>query len=243
MFKKLLERKNNTLEAELELKPGDKHYRAYVGPPANYDLVSAMVFNLLTCIGLRQNNKVLDIGCGSLRVGRLLIPFLNKGNYYGVEPNKWLVSEGVRNEIGRDILKIKAPTFSYDSSLRKFKKPLSFDFAIAQSIFSHTGRDLLENWLAEISFHLAESGALLATFFPDDADFEGSGWVYPGCVKFKRDTMAELAAESGLDFQILDWSHPRQTWALFSKQKFDKTLIEGGPITWNHALESFIKIQ
>ena len=77
----------------LELKAGDMQYRAFVGPPEDYDLISAMVFNLLTCLGLRQHHKVLDIGCGSLRCGRLLIPYLNKGNYFGVEPNKWLVDK------------------------------------------------------------------------------------------------------------------------------------------------------
>jgi hypothetical protein len=42
-----------------------------------------------------------------------------------------------------------------------------------------------------------------------------------------------LAAEFGLDFRILDWVHPRQTWALFSKKDYDKSLIDGGPISWN----------
>lgn len=46
----------------LHLKPGDPHYRAYVGPPQDYDLVSAMCFNLLTSLGLRQHHRVLDIG-------------------------------------------------------------------------------------------------------------------------------------------------------------------------------------
>jgi len=32
----------------LGLKPGDPQYRAYVGPPEDYDLVAAMAFNLLT---------------------------------------------------------------------------------------------------------------------------------------------------------------------------------------------------
>lgn len=53
---------------------GDQHYRAYVGPPQNYDLISAMSFGLLTALGLRQHHSLLDIGCGSLRNGRLLIP-------------------------------------------------------------------------------------------------------------------------------------------------------------------------
>ena len=44
---------------------GDKHHRAYIGPPDEYDLVSAMSFNLLTASGLRQHHRLLDIGCGS----------------------------------------------------------------------------------------------------------------------------------------------------------------------------------
>ena len=53
----------------LSRRIGDRHYRAYVGPPDEYDLVSAMTFNLLTTSGLRQGHRVLDIGCGSLRLG------------------------------------------------------------------------------------------------------------------------------------------------------------------------------
>src|SRR5437763_10973182 len=67
----------------LGLKPGDPQYRAYVGPPEDYDLVAAMAFNLLTTLGLRQHHSLLDIGCGSLRIGRILIPYLNRGKNLG----------------------------------------------------------------------------------------------------------------------------------------------------------------
>lgn len=49
-------------------KPGDHHYRAYVGPPQDYDFIAAMTFNLATTVGLRQHHRLLDIGCGSLRL-------------------------------------------------------------------------------------------------------------------------------------------------------------------------------
>jgi hypothetical protein len=64
------------------LNPGDPHYRAFVGPPEDYDLVAAMCFGLLTSLGLRGRHRVLDVGCGSLRLGRLLIPYLNADNYH-----------------------------------------------------------------------------------------------------------------------------------------------------------------
>ena len=90
---------------------GDRHYRAYIGPPDEYDLVSAMSFNLLTVCGLRQNHKLLDIGCGSLRLGRLLIPYLNTCNYVGLDPNKWLIDDGIRYEVGSSLIELRQPTF------------------------------------------------------------------------------------------------------------------------------------
>src|SRR3954467_13429549 len=94
-------------ELGLGLKPGDQHYRAYVGPPEDYDLIAAMTFNLLTTLGLRQHHSLLAGRCGSLRIGRLLIPYLNRGKYFGVEPNDGLVEEGIRRELGDDHRRIK----------------------------------------------------------------------------------------------------------------------------------------
>lgn len=237
---------NNEIEdLGLDLKPGASHYRAFVGPPADYDLISAMVFNLLTSIGLRQHHKILDIGCGSLRIGRLLIPYLNKGNYYGVEPNEWLVSDGIKNEIGQDQVNIKRPTFSFKSDLSDFNSPIDADFAVAQSIFSHTGIDMLKKWMEQISKHLSTKGALLATFLLDDKDSTAEGWIYPRCVKFKAETIKSLAKEYGLEFRLLNWKHPRQSWILLSKKDFNQSMIGGekGSIHWNLMVNREMKKQ
>jgi SAM-dependent methyltransferase len=219
------------------LKPGDSHYRAYVGPPEDYDLIAAMTFNLLTTLGLRQHHSLLDIGCGSLRIGRLLIPYLNRGKYFGVEPNKWLVEEGIKRELGEALLEIKRPTFFFSDSPETITQAkVSFDFALAQSIFSHCGLDLIKNWLSAISRSLAEHGALVATFLPGEEDSPAKGWVYPECVNYRPVTMREVAADAGLRFELLDWKHPRQTWALFAAPKFDSAWFKNKPLTWNAGL-------
>jgi cyclopropane fatty-acyl-phospholipid synthase-like methyltransferase len=233
MLKKLFGKKREIIGNGIGLPAGADHHRAYVGPPEDYDLIAAMVFNLLTTVGLRQHHRLLDIGCGSLRVGRLFIPYLEKGNYIGVEPNRWLVQDGIDCEIGKDLLKMKSPVFSYTASLEEFTTPLELDFAVAQSIFSHCSKKLIDKWLYDIAPHLKETGVFFATFLTDDVDFEGEGWIYPGCVKFRPETLDELAQRYGLRFAVLDWFHPRQTWAVFAKPEYPLGRLLAGELSWN----------
>ena len=222
----------------LGLKPGDPHYRAYVGPPQDYDLIAAMTFNLLTTLGLRQHHSLLDVGCGSLRIGRLLIPYLNRGKYFGIEPAEWLVAEGIRQELGETVVQTKRPTFFFsDSPETIVQAKVSFDFALAQSIFSHCGLDLVTGWLAAVSRSLAPDGGLIATFLPSDEDSQRSGWIYPECVNYQPATLERAASDANLRFEILDWRHPRQTWGLFASPDFDSTWFKNQPLTWNAALE------
>jgi SAM-dependent methyltransferase len=224
------------------LKPGDAHYRAYVGPPEDYDLIAAMTFNLLTTLGLRQHHSLLDVGCGSLRIGRLLIPYLNRGKYFGIEPNEWLVREGIKRELGETLLQIKSPTFFFSDSPDMIAQAnSSFDFVLAQSIFSHCGLDLIKNWLSAVSRSLVENGALIATFLIGEEDSPKMGWTYPECVNYRLSTLERVAADVNLRFQILDWKHPRQTWALFAAPKFDSGWFENKPLTWNAALENVLR--
>jgi SAM-dependent methyltransferase len=222
----------------LGLKPGDPQYRAYVGPPEDYDLIAAMTFNLLTTLGLRQYHSLLDVGCGSLRIGRLLITYLNRGKYFGVEPNEWLVDEGIRRELGETLVQIKRPTFFFSDLPDTISQAkIAFDFALAQSIFSHCGLDLIQAWLSAISRLLAQDGALVATFLIGEEDSEQTGWIYPGCVNYRPATLERAAKDVNLRFEILDWKHPRQTWALFAAPEFNSTWFKDRPLTWNAGLE------
>jgi SAM-dependent methyltransferase len=225
---------------EKTLKAGAHHYRAFVGPPERYDLIAAMTFNLLTTLGLRQYHKVLDIGCGSLRIGRLLIPYLDSGNYTGVEPHQWLVEDGITHEIGRDLLEIKKPRFLFSEDAEALPADDAYDFAFAQSIFSHCGIDLITQWLQEVKQHLKREGIFLATFFPANRDSTISGWVYPTNVSYKVETIKALALNTGLHFELLDWTHPAQQWALFYMDGYDPSWLgQGEPLSWNLMMTHF----
>lgn len=220
-------------ELGLSFSAGEEHYRAYVGPPADYDLVSAMVFNLLTSVGLRQHHKLLDIGCGSLRLGRLFIPYLNQTNYIGVEPNSWLVEKGIQHEVGNTLINIKKPEFIFADSLESVTKALNANFVVAQSIFSHCGVDLIKGWLEDIHKNTSEESISLVTFIKGENSFTGSGWVYPGCVEYSESVFSDICESHGFRFVPLNWYHPRQTWVALIKGK-KKYYFEDSDVSWNN---------
>jgi SAM-dependent methyltransferase len=196
--------------------PGSRHYRAYVGYADRYDLIAAMQFNLITALGLRDWHRVLDIGCGSLRLGRLLIPFLRPERYFGIEPEQWLVEEGIRNETGQDLLSLKQARISYRDDFQLTTFETTFDFMMAQSIFSHATQRQIEVCLEQVATCLAPDGLLIASFVVGPDDYTGDSWVYPQCVTYTEAAMHRMAEQAGLRCKVIEWPHPNaQTWALF----------------------------
>jgi SAM-dependent methyltransferase len=200
-----------------KLKAGDNHYMAYVGPPTRYDFMGATQFRLLCTLGLRANHYLLDFGCGSLRAGRLFIAYLDPGRYFGIEPNKWLIEDAINNQVGKDLIRIKNPQFDYNTDFTTNVFFMHFDFIIAQSIFSHAGSDVIGIALRNFKESLKSNGLIAATFREGHADFDGNGWVYPGCVNYHPSTIKRFAEEAGLFVIRIPWYHPRQTWYLLAK--------------------------
>jgi SAM-dependent methyltransferase len=203
------------------LKIGDHHYQAYVGPPTQYDFMGATQFRLLCTLGLRANHRVLDFGCGSLRAGRLLISYLDRGCYHGIEPNRWLIDESVEKQIGRDVLKLKQPRFYHNENFDTSVFASEFDFIVAQSIFSHTGRDLVMTGLENFRRVLASDGIIAVTFNHGEEDCDGSGWYYPDQpgnrrVTYRPETILSFAREVDLHITAIPWYHPRQHWYLLA---------------------------
>jgi len=203
-------------DAAKKLRPGAEHYTAYVGPPTQWDFMGATQFRLLTALGLREHHKLLDVGCGSLRAGRILIPYLLPGNYYGIEPNRWLVEEAITREIGSEIVRMRCPSFLYASDFSVDAFGVAFDFIVAQSIFSHAGPDIVALALSQFAKTLSPSGLVLATFVHPErlpsAPQEALGWTYPGCTTYPAQHIDRLISDAGLIGRSLPWFHPRQTW-------------------------------
>ena len=175
-----------------------------------------MQFSLMTLLGLRQEHTLLDIGCGSLRAGKLFLMYLLPERYFGIEPEQWLVEEGLEREVGRELVDRKRPRFLYDRNFSCTAFGVHFDYIIAQSIFSHASLAQIRRCLSEVRASMKPGSLFAASFVEGDDDYAGEDWVYPGTIRYRAATIERLAREAGLACRRLDWFHiGGQAWFVF----------------------------
>jgi hypothetical protein len=196
--------------------PGAHDYRAFVGDTKTYDIFSHMQFSLMTLLGLRQEHTLLDIGCGSLRAGKLFLMYLQPDRYFGIEPEQWLVEEGIERELGRELADRKRPRFLFDRNFSCASFGVTFDYIIAQSIFSHASVAQIRRCLSQARASMKDTSLFAASFVEGDDDYAGDAWVYPDTIRYRAATIERLASESGLACRRLDWFHiGGQAWFAF----------------------------
>lgn len=197
----------------LDRRIGERHYRAYVGPAEAYDLLASHQFAALHRCGIREDHALLDIGCGSLGAGRLAMAYLLPGRYFGIEPERWLIEAGIREEIGREFVRMKQPSFDQNAEFNLGIFRRQFDFLLAHAIFTHATKNQLEKCFAEARRVLKPEGVFVATFQEGDIDYEGDQWVYPEQACYTLAYIEAAAGRAGLLCKFPEWSHPiGQTW-------------------------------
>lgn len=195
-------------------------HRAVIG--GKWEEIGRLQFNHLKQAGLMPANRLLDIGCGSLRAGVHFAAYLDAGNYFGIDLHDELIDAGYNEELRPLGLDVKVPRSNFHSSedfdFNWVKTP--FDFAIAQSVFTHLPLNHLKLALANLKPAMADHGVFFATFFivPDDHK-QGTPFRHPAGVTSKpaHDPFhyvteeIQLAARLGgwRLVDIRDWGHPR----------------------------------
>ena len=87
---------------------------------------------------------------------------------------------------------------------------------------------------AELVLSLYNYFLFFATVLEGEALCNDKGWIYPECVEYSLHTVSHIANKYGLEFERLDWYHPRQTWCAMYHPAFNRKLFNGGSPSWNN---------
>ena len=141
-----------------------KDYQAFPGPKSNYYTATSFVMQMLLENGFDETKTLLDIGCGSLRMGRLFILFLLPSKYYGIEPEFEMVEEGLKEEVvkpfSNKLLWYKKPVFVYNERFDMREFDVKFDFVLAAQVFIHCGKSQLIQCLTNVKSKLKPESKL-----------------------------------------------------------------------------------
>ena len=134
------------------------------------------------------------------------------------------IDYGFKNELGNEILKIKDPHFIYNDAFEFSEFNKKFDYIIAQSIFSHASKAQIEKCFEQAENVMKPDSLFLATFILAKKDYEGTDWVYPGCVEYSLKYVKHIAQKFNLIARKIFWYHPAQSWFLFFNSKYKAEL-------------------
>lgn len=133
--------------------------------------------------GLKPNHQVLEIGCGTGRISRVMRDFLTKGSFIGVD----IMTEAIDwcKKSFQDVPHMKFESLpvnndyynvynTTDPAKFAFKyKDSQFDFIYLTSVLTHLLKPGLENYIKECARMIKKGGTFLATFFLlDEHTFE-----------------------------------------------------------------------
>ena len=211
----LLERANR-LEAE----------GIFLGGPARlFETAGRQLLITLLSEGLTLSSKVLDIGCGCLRGGYWLIHFLDKGCYFGIEPNIKMLEAGSRILLESGLAELKSPKFNHNADFDFMIFGEKFDYFVARSIWTHASKQQIQTMLDGFVSN-SNSGAIFLTSYVKptmfNKEYMGKGWVgrshesdEPGIVRHsfgwiqtecaKRGLFAEEIKEKAYNFNGQIW--------------------------------------
>ncbi len=130
--------------------------------------------------GLRPDAKVLEFGCGCLRIAYWLVRFLDPRGYHGIEPARARVEYGLRYLFSPEEIRLKRPRFDFNAAFDSSVFGRKFDFFLARSIWTHASKPQIEATLDSFLRDSAPGAIFLASYLPansDEEDYHGSAWV------------------------------------------------------------------
>lgn len=197
-----------------EVKNG-KH-RSFIG--GHWETHGQHQVDFLIANGLKPEHTFLDIGCGCFRAGRPLVDYLAPNHYFGIDANLGLMEAGYDFEL-TDEQRAKLPIENLRANDRFMSEfgSTKFDFAIAQSVFTHVSLNHIRLCLDRLGRSMKPGGKFYATFYEQPASTRLDKLKPRGRHMFTernpfwyyRDDMKWAATSGPWKFRYIgEWGHP-----------------------------------
>ena len=185
-------------------------YKAAIGGGENWEEHGDLQRDFLIARGLKPEHRLLDIGCGTGRLARKIVPYLVEGGYFGLD---------ISHEALRAATQLSYDEGWFDRSPRFFQGTLPsyaepFHFAWAFSVFIHLPLEDVRGVMDRVARCLRLTGQFLFSYVPEDRSWRS------GLKQFRHtiNDYKSATGGAGLTFEdVPDWvmntigSHPK--WA------------------------------
>jgi SAM-dependent methyltransferase len=188
-----------------------------------WDELGDLQLAFLRSQGLVPQDILLDIGCGSLRLGVRAVEFLDSGNYWGTDLSPALLDAGYEQEIVPLGLSAKLPRANLvvDERFSFPGIPTAIDFVIAQSVFTHLPLKHLRECLVKLADLVISPCTFFFTVFVPPAGLSamqshlqprGGKLTHPDRdpYHYAIEDLHSVAAGTPWSIEFIgDWNHPR----------------------------------
>lgn len=184
------------------------------GPPGIFEAVGRDALIALLAIGLEPSSRLLDFGCGWLRLGYWLVRFLDPERYRAIEPEADRVETGCRLALTPELIEFKRPRFDHNSDCDMGVFGERFDFVVAHSVLTHMAPGMLRTALASFRDNSTPEGLFLASYWRadgphaftrgtlcDELDDDDGSWLWLARYSFSE--IERAAADVGLEVDEL----------------------------------------
>ena len=172
-------------------------YRAAVGSGDNWDDHGKLQRDFLIAMGLKPHHRLLDIGCGTGRLARKVVPYLEPGHYEGVDIAPAAIEAAIavsKDEGWAD----QFPTWV----VGEIPPGRPFDFLWSFSVFIHLPRDIMESVMRRAASVMHPGSLFFWAYVP-----EPKAWR-SGVKQFRHTPVdyQRAAEQAGLTFEeVPNW--------------------------------------